>query len=103
MVLSNDQKIIVVVRKTRLEELLARYNTISQAKFYIEHLGADFSDYEKGHKEYALALKELKIIITEIGRIQIIERTFLPNFIFREDDIVIALGQDGLFANTLKY
>jgi hypothetical protein len=27
----------------------------------------------------------------------------LPNFVFGEQDIVVALGQDGLVANTLKY
>ena len=40
-----ENKIILVKRKTRLEELIAKYNTLAQTKFYIEHLGADFSDY----------------------------------------------------------
>ena len=38
-------KVIIVTRKTRLTELVEKYNTLEQAKFYIEHLGADFSDY----------------------------------------------------------
>src|SRR6266700_6241111 len=29
--------------------------------------------------------------------------TLLPNFVFGPEDIVVALGQDGLVANTLKY
>jgi hypothetical protein len=37
------------------------------------------------------------------GRYQIIDRSFLPNFIFGPSDIVVALGQDGLVANTMKY
>jgi hypothetical protein len=37
------------------------------------------------------------------GRYQIIDRGFLPNFIFGPSDIVVALGQDGLVANTMKY
>lgn len=32
-----------------------------------------------------------------------IERGFLPNFVFGDNDIVVALGQDGLVANTMKY
>ena len=40
-----ERKIILVIRETRLDDLVSRYNTLSQTKFYIEHLGADFSDY----------------------------------------------------------
>jgi len=47
-----ENKIILITRSTRLEELVARFNTIGQAKFYIEHLGADFSDYEVEHSHY---------------------------------------------------
>jgi hypothetical protein len=37
------------------------------------------------------------------GRYQIVDRAYLPNFVFAPDDIVVALGQDGLVANTMKY
>lgn len=40
-------KAVLVTRKTRLEELIRKYSTAEQARFYIEHLGADFSDYIK--------------------------------------------------------
>ena len=48
----NDRKIVLVTRKTRLEDLVARYLTAAQARFYVEHLGADFSDYEREHEVY---------------------------------------------------
>jgi hypothetical protein len=35
--------------------------------------------------------------------VQVVQRSFLPNFVFGPQDIVVALGQDGLVANTLKY
>ena len=35
--------------------------------------------------------------------VQAIDRSFLPSFLFGPDDIVVALGQDGLVANTMKY
>ena len=38
-------KVVLVTRKTRLTELICKYNTIEQARFYIEHRGVDFSDY----------------------------------------------------------
>src|SRR2546427_5065247 len=34
---ANERKTVLVVRRTRLDELVARYHTLSQARFYIEH------------------------------------------------------------------
>ncbi|MGP3784925.1 hypothetical protein [Paenibacillus sp. 1A_MP2] len=34
-----EYKLILVKRRTRLEELVVRYNTVQQAQFYIERLG----------------------------------------------------------------
>lgn len=98
-----DRKIVLVTRKTRLEDLLIRFHTQAQAKFYIEHLGADFADYLKEHDQYQAALRVTLGTLEERGRYQRIDRGFLPNFMFATDDIVVALGQDGLVANTIKY
>ena len=54
-----ENKIILVIRRTRLADLVARFNTVQQARFYVEHLGADFSDYENEDARYREA---------EIGR-----------------------------------
>lgn len=98
-----ETKLVVVTRRTRLEELVARHNTISQAKFYIEHLGADFMDYVHEHEVYQAAIHEATAVLHRLGRVHQVERSFLPNFIFGPKDIVIAIGQDGLVANAMKY
>ncbi len=98
-----DKRVIIVKRTTRLDELIARFNTVSQAKFYVEHLGADFSDYEDEHRNYYRSLEQVKKGISEIARFHVLDRVYLPNFIFAEDDILVIVGQDGLVANTLKY
>lgn len=100
---ANDRKTVLVVRRTRLDELLARYHTLSQARFYIEHLGADFGDYLKESAAYAAALQAVAQALQAWGRYQIVDRALVPNFVFAPDDIVVALGQDGMVANTLKY
>ncbi len=100
---ANDRKVVLVTRKTRLEDLVARYLTAAQARFYVEHLGADFSDYEREHEIYRAELRLTLEALEQWGRYQVIERGFLPNFIFAPDDIVAALGQDGVVANTMKY
>ncbi|MGY8666635.1 sugar kinase [Bradyrhizobium sp. UFLA05-109] len=99
----NDRKIVLVTRKTRLEDLVARYLTAAQARFYVEHLGADFSDYEREHEVYRAQQHLSMQALEQWGRYQVIERSFLPNFIFAPSDIVVALGQDGVVANTMKY
>ena len=98
-----EQKIILVVRETRLDELVRRHNTIAQARFFIEHFGADFSDYRMEDRVYKAAVEETEQVLRRIGRVQTLPRAFLPNFIFGALDIVVVLGQDGLVANTLKY
>jgi NAD kinase len=98
-----DRKIVLVTRKTRLEDLLIRFHTIAQAKFYIEHMGADFADYLHEHESYQVAMRVTLESLEVWGRYQRIDRSFLPNFLFAPDDIVVALGQDGLVANTIKY
>lgn len=103
MEVSAERKVVLVMRQTRLEELVSRFHTLAQAKFYVEHLGADFSDYEREHTAYAEAKRQVLATLQTHGRHQVIDRGFLPNFLFGRDDIVVALGQDGLVANTMKY
>jgi NAD kinase len=98
-----ENKIILVSRHTRLDELIARFNTIDQARFYVEHLGADFSDYLRERDTYRAALAQTEAILRELGRVHTIDRSFLPNFLFGKDDTLVVLGQDGLVANTVKY
>jgi len=100
---ANDRKVVLVVRRTRLEDLVAKFLTAEQAKFYVEHLGADFSDYRREHDIYQAERSRTVQALEQWGRYQVIDRAFLPNFIFGPDDIVVALGQDGLVANTMKY
>src|SRR5262244_404969 len=98
-----ENKIVLVTRPTRLAELVIRFNTVSQARFYIEHQGANFSDYAREDEIYHRALMETKKSLSVMGQLQIVNREFLPNFVFGLDDIIVTLGQDGLVANTLKY
>jgi len=98
-----DRKIVLIVRPTRLDELVTRFNTVQQAQFYVEHLGADFSDYLIEHKHYRAAVERAENVLREFGRVQRLERRYVPNFVFGAEDAVVVLGQDGLVANALKY
>lgn len=98
------EKLVMVTRKTRLEELVERFNTREQARFYIEHMGLDFGDYDLEHANYQRALVELRISLDGLlPKLQVVDRQFLPNFIFSPKDLVVTVGQDGLVVNTAKY
>lgn len=97
------EKIVLVTRKTRLEGLVERFNTRSQARFYIEHSGGSFGLYEQEHETYHSALAGLRRELESLTKLQMIERSYLPNFLFSETDLVVTIGIDGLVVNTAKY
>lgn len=98
-----ERKVVLITRRTRLEELLDRFHTREQARFYVERLGGDFGDYEREHETYGAARRAVGEVLLAHGRSQVIDRQYLPTFSFGATDVVVALGQDGLVANTLKY
>lgn len=100
---AGEVRIVLVVRRTRLDELIARFNTRDQARFYIEHLGGDFADYEAEDAAYKQARADAAARLATLGRVHILDRGFLSNYIFGPTDLIVTLGQDGLVANVLKY
>lgn len=97
------KKIVLITRKTRLEGLIERFNTRSQAKFYIEHAGGDFADYEREDDAYRAALDLVRRTLDFEMPVQLVDRSLVPTFQFQKEDVVVTLGQDGLVANTAKY
>ena len=97
------EKVVIVTRETELESLTARFNTVEQAKFYLEHAGQSFTPIEQAHARYQETLNQLRGIIPRGVKSQIISRDLVPQFTFGEHDLVITIGQDGLVVNTAKY
>jgi NAD kinase len=94
---------IIVKNKTRLETLIERFNTKAQAKFYIERSGGDFTDYEKENEVFHSSLSLVQRNLSTVLKNKIVERSFLPSFIFTDKQVVVTVGQDGLVANAAKY
>ena len=101
--MASYEKLVVVTRRTRLEELVDRFNTRGQARFYIEHAGGDFRDYENEHDAYQRSLERLRRDLDFGIPRQFIDRGLIPTYTFGPLDLVVALGQDGLVANVAKY
>ena len=96
-------KLVVVKRKTMVEELVERHGTRGQARFLTENRGESFAEVEQAHETYEQARQALRKALPAGIRSQWIERGFLPNFLFGPHDLVITLGPDGLVVNVSKY
>ncbi len=94
---------IIVKNKTRLETLTERFNTKAQSQFYIERSGGNFNDYELENHNFQESLSSVQRQLSKVIKNKIVERSFLPSFLFNDKHIVIVIGQDGLVANTAKY
>jgi len=97
------EKVVLVTRKTRLAELVERFNTLAQAKFYIEHAGGDFAEYQVEDEAYRRSAEIVRRLLDVGLKFQEVDRGLVPTFTFLPEDIVVTLGQDGLVANTAKY
>lgn len=97
------EKIIIVTKKTALEELVLRLNSREQARFYLEHSGVSFDDYERADAQYQHALHSVMKQLPAGLKQQRIDRDLLPTFQFGSQDLVLTLGPDGLVINVAKY
>ncbi len=101
--MNQKERVIIVTAKTRLEKLKKRFNTISQAKFYLERQGSDFGALKKEDSMLNFSVDAVQKELQGVAKTKIISKEFLPNYIFSDKDIVVVVGQDGLVANTAKY
>ncbi|MGB5398317.1 MAG: sugar kinase [Gammaproteobacteria bacterium] len=97
------EKVVIVTRKTELEELTARFNSVPQARFYLEHAGQDFMPIASAHASYQAVLDKVRSLVPRGLRQQVIERAYLAQYMFGEADLVVTIGPDGLVVNTAKY
>jgi len=68
-----------------------------------EQTNSSYDDYQLQHDTFFNSLDVIQKKISKLAKIKIIDRSFLPTYVFSENDIVIVVGQDGLVANTAKY
>jgi hypothetical protein len=95
--------VVVVLRPTDYQELVARHGTRDQAAFFLASRGRSLDDVESRHQRQEAALAAvsrrhpaaLAAGADPAGRPQPLR--------VRPEDIVVAVGQDGLVANVAKY
>lgn len=97
------ENVIIVTRNTELDELVARFNTKAQAKFYLKHAGYAFEPVEAAHAQHQSVLGAVREAVPRSIKSQVIDREMVPRFTFGPEDLVVTVGQDGLVSNTAKY
>lgn len=94
---------VLVERATEYSDLLARHGTREQARFFLERRGIAIAEVEQRHARYESIRARVLAAVPGDWRTAVVERAELDRFLFGEDDVVVALGQDGLVANVAKY
>jgi NAD kinase len=97
------EKIVVVTKKTALEELVLRLNSRSQARFYLEQNGVSFEEYERSDAQYRRSVEAIAKQLPRSLKSQFIDRDLLPTYQFSERDMIVTVGPDGLVINVAKY
>lgn len=94
---------VVVHRHTELEELVARHGTRQQAAFFLRSRDRSLDEVEVRHAAQTQALALVAGSIPLDWRRGQVERADLDRFVFGPEDVIVAVGQDGLVANVAKY
>ncbi len=94
---------VFVIRETEYEHLLARHATREQARFFLKTRGQSLEEVEARHRHFCSALKTAHAAVPADWRQATVGRADLDRFHFAPEDVVVAVGQDGLVANTAKY
>jgi NAD kinase len=103
MITAKLPRVILVTRPTDYQNLLAHHGTREAARFFLETRGQRIEDAEVRHSRFDSALKTVLVAIPVKWRRSRIDRSDLARFVFEPEDLVVALGQDGLVANVAKY
>lgn len=117
--MQNIDKIVLVTKRTGLQELSDRFGTKAQAKFVMQQAALraapsaklssaqasapEYDAYERNDARFHDSLLHLRAQIPAKIRVQQIDSGFLPTFTFGESDLIVVIGPDGLVVNTAKY
>lgn len=94
---------VVVHRRSELETLLDRHGTRQQAAFFLRGRGRSLEEIQARHDAQQEALTLVASAIPVDWRRGQVERNDLHRFVFAPEDVVVAVGQDGLVSNVAKY
>ena len=96
-------RVVLITRETEYERLLATHATRGQAAFFLSSRGQSINELEARHHRFTAALETVSRHVPSRWRRNRVDRAELERFLFEPEDLVVAVGQDGLVANVAKY
>jgi len=100
---SLNPRVVLVSRETEYAALLAKHGTRGQAEFFLSSRGQNMAELDEREALQSRALAAAKEIVPADWSFVHVLRQDLNRFLFRPEDIVVPIGQDGLVANIAKY
>lgn len=101
--MSLPPRLVLVHRRTELDELLDRHGTRGQAEFFLRGRGRTLAEVQARHDAVQAGRLEVTRAVPTDWRQGSVERADLDRFLFDPADVVVAVGPDGLVANLAKY
>jgi len=96
-------RMVLVTRKSGLQQLLENHGTLAQARFYLQSRGQTIAEYQEGFERFESAFVQVLQAIPPDQRRTRVDRSDLASFLFAPDDVIVVVGQDGLVPNVAKY
>lgn len=96
-------RIIILRRETELDRVRRTHPSLAAARAALDRRGLSLGAVEAAHAQLAEALRIVRAAIPPDWRQALILREDVERFVFGPEDIVIAVGPDGLVANVAKY
>jgi NAD kinase len=103
MASGSNPRVVIITRQTEVEGLLEMHATMGQARFFLEQRKRSPEPAIARQEAQQSTLQKIEAIVPSSWRRVRIQRQDVDRFLFEPDDIVVAVGQDGLVANVAKY
>jgi hypothetical protein len=98
-----EPRVVLVTRPTGYQGLVEVHGTHGQATWFLEQRGEPIAPLQVAHEAQERAVDTVWRAIPSAWRRTRIDRADLDRFLFEPEDVVVAVGQDGLVANVAKY
>ncbi|MCB9746598.1 MAG: NAD(+)/NADH kinase [Alphaproteobacteria bacterium] len=96
-------RVVTVTRPSEYDALLGAWGTRGQVEFFLRSRGRDLAEVDAAHAAQVQALDAVSRATPARWRRSAVSRRDLDRFLFEPEDIVVAVGPDGLVANAAKY
>ncbi len=96
-------RVVLATRPTALQRVLERHGTLGQARFFLHTRGLSLEELQLRQQQQDAAVAAVDGAIPSDWRRARVQRHEFDRFLFEPEDVVVAVGQDGLVANLAKY